>query len=472
MQHCSRAGHSSLRIMPQLITSISGIRGIPGVSLDPETISAFSAAYATLCKPGQIVLGTDGRPSGRAIKDIVRGVLVMSGRDVIDLGVVPTPTVQLRTEHSEAAGGIAITASHNPSEWNGLKFLNSAGVFLDLIQFQQLLKAKESATKSFVVYEKFGQVCKQTDALHHHIEAVLAFPGFDLDAIKKRKFTVVVDAVNASGSRIVPEFLQELGCTVIRLHCDGTGLFPHTPEPLPQNLTGLAKAVVMHSADMGIAVDPDADRLVLYTEKGEPFGEEYTITAAVDSYLSASGKSGHTVVVNLSTTRAVDDVAVGYGAEVLRSAVGEINVVEKMKISSAIIGGEGSGGVILPAIHYGRDSLIGIALVLDILARRRDSVSSYRKSLPNYFIRKFKYSTVGIDVDVALKSVLSEFSAAKQNVDDGVRIDLDEGWVQLRKSNTEPIIRVIAEASTDEKALILAKNVAAIAFGIGATALP
>jgi phosphomannomutase len=398
--------------------------------------------------------------------DVARAALQFSGVDVLDLGMVPTPTVQLHTEHSAARGGIAITASHNPAEWNGLKFLGSGGVFLDAGENAALFALADAGGIPAAAWDAMGRAEEVPDAIDAHIARVLDIPFLDLEAIRVRGFRVAVDAVNASGSVAVPRLLARLGCAVIPVACDGSGRFPHTPEPLPENLVSLGEAVRRENADLGIAVDPDADRLVLFTERGDPFGEEYSITTAVHSVLS-SGYGGEVpaVAVNLSTTRAVDDVAARYGARVFRSPVGEINVVNTMRARSAVVGGEGSGGIILPSVHAGRDSLVGIALVLHALARHDGTASSYRATLPEYVIRKFKYSTAGLDTAAVLGAAREAFAAERINSDDGVRIDFAEGWVHLRSSNTEPIMRVIAEAVTAGQAAEFASAVAARVFG-------
>ena len=458
--------------MKNLIRSISGIRGVVGAALIPETVIPHASAFAKWCDGGPIVLGFDGRPHGRLFADLVRATLQSSGADVLDLGMVPTPTVQLHTEHSAARGGIAITASHNPAEWNGLKFLTAEGVFLDAEQNTELFSLADAGSRRETSWKTLGRAETVSDAVDAHIERVLGIPFVDLPAIRARQLSVAVDSVNASGSVAVPMLLERMGCEVIRIACDGSGVFPHMPEPLPENLVSLGEAVRSYGADLGIAVDPDADRIVLFNELGQPFGEEYSITTAVYAVLSALGEGTEArVAVNLSTTRAVDDVAAMFGAEVLRSPVGEINVVRRMKQHDAVVGGEGSGGVILPSVHAGRDSLVGAALVLHALARHGETASSFRGMLPDYVIRKFRYSTEGLDTSAVLARAADRFHGERINTDDGVRIDFEEGWVHLRSSNTEPIMRVIAEAKDADAAGRLAAQVAAEAFGADTIAL-
>jgi phosphomannomutase len=408
------------------------------------------------------VVGRDGRPSGEWIEHLVTGTLSACGAQVRPIGMAPTPTVQLATEKSDAVGGISITASHNPSEWNGLKFLNREGIFLDADECEEFFQIVDSDDRLWPGWSGAGVVMAAEDALQAHIDAALDLPFVSVDDLEDRAFTVVVDAVNASGSWIVPRLLEHCGCSVVRLHCEGDGNFPHTPEPVPQNLGELCDAVITHHADLGIAVDPDADRLVLIDETGQPIGEEYTITQAV-AFMLGWEKQRHpeaqqTVVVNLSTTRAVDDVAARYGARVLRTPVGEINVARSMKANGALIGGEGSGGVILSQLHYGRDSLAGIVITLQHLLEHGHTLSSLRGDLPEYRIVKRKAAlAANADVPAMLKAIAAqEGSDARVTTDDGLKLDYENSWVHLRASNTEPIIRVIAEAPTEADAETLA----------------
>jgi len=398
--------------------------------------------------------------------DMLRSTLRLCGANVIDLGMVPTPTVQLEVEHWSARGGIVVTASHNPAEWNGLKFLNSDGVFLDADEHAEFHRLVEENDAKWVDHAALGTRRVVSDALKRHVERVLATAPIDISSIRAHNFHVVVDAVNASGSEIVPALLREMGCTVVPLACDGSGMFPHPPEPLPIHLAMLGEAVRKHSADLGIAVDPDADRLVLYDERGLPFGEEYTIVSAVQSVLiSMPDASEAQVVVNLSTTRAVDELCARFGAIVSRAPVGEINVVKAMQETGAVVGGEGSGGVILPAVHAGRDALVGIALVLHALARHGGTASLFRAGMPEWVIRKSAYAILGLDASEILERVASEYASARIDVRDGVRLDLEYGWAHLRVSNTEPLLRIIAEARTEEEADALLARVANAALG-------
>lgn len=449
--------------MSQLIASISGLRGVVGNGLDPAVVERYVQAFAMWSPPGPLVVGYDGRPSGIALMRLVSANLMLAGREVLEIGCVPTPTVQVMVETWKAAGGVVITASHNPAQWNGLKFLNSRGVFLDPEEIQTFFALVDQGASRLVAWTELGSIRERKEALDLHRELVLSMPGIDIAAIRARRFKIAVDAVNASGSQVVPRLLEDLGCTVIPVACDGSGLFPHTPEPLPENLLSLGEAVKRHGADAGFAIDPDADRLVLFTEKGEPFGEEYSITAATDAVLSMGELPGATVVVNLSTTRSVEDVAARHGARVERSAVGEINVVKLMQRVGAVIGGEGSGGIIHPSVHYGRDSLVGVALVLHAWARHGGTLSEYRSSLPNYEMRKVRY-TLNKDLDPAtvVTRILEGAGDARISTVDGVRLDYPEGWVHVRKSNTEPILRAIAEAGSEQEIQNLLNRIVAL----------
>ncbi len=441
------------------MVSISGVRGMVGSGLTPLEIVRFTSAFAEFCGCGQIMIGRDTRIHSNFIAQIVSGTLLAMGCDVIDVGVCPTPTLQLAVEHSNSKGGIMITASHNPAEWNGLKFISEEGIFLTPDQHKKFV---ELAQKNFFKYSNWdsvGRYREDRSFIDKHIEMVLGLDFINVDKIRKKKFKVALDCINGAGSEIVPKLLESLGCEVIKLNCDGSGIFTHEPEPLPENLTQLCDLVKEVKADLGIAVDPDADRLVLVTEKGEPFGEEYTIVQAVKLVLEKKKNlKEKNVVVNLSTTRAVDEVAKTYGAKVYRAPVGEINVVKKMKEVEAIIGGEGSGGVILPEVHYGRDSLVGIVLILQNLADFDGKISDFKKTLPEFEIFKTKVDISNVNPDEVIEKAKLIFNDARINTEDGVRIDIDEGWLHIRKSNTEPILRIIAEAKTKAKAQELAHN--------------
>jgi phosphomannomutase len=431
-------------------------------------ISGYVSAYSAMLPRGPVVVGRDGRRSGNWIEKIAVGTLLSLGREVRVIGMAPTPTVQLMTEKSDAAGGISITASHNPGEWNGLKFLNAEGVFLGDEENAELFSKVDNEQYSYPAElpNHINEIIIN-DADLSHINSVLglSFLGEGkVSDLLERKLRFVVDAVNASGSRFVPKLLEMLGTECIELYCDGSGVFPHTPEPLESNLADLMESVKENKADAGIAVDPDADRLVLIDEKGRAIGEEKTIALATKAVLSAMQQrgedtSGSVITVNLSTSRMVDDIAAEYGARVERSPVGEINVVKKMKENASVIGGEGSGGVILPECHYGRDSLVGIALIASLLAGGK-TLSELSSEIKDYHIIKEKQAFDG-DISELVGKIKDsgEYDNAKADTSDGIRIDFDNSWVQLRASNTEPIIRIIAEAPIEEESKKLIDNI-------------
>jgi len=441
------------------MVSISGIRGIVGDTLTPEVIVRYASAFGEYCKrkhPGapEVVLGRDGRITGKIIANIVASTLLSTGVRVRALGICPTPTVALAVEKGGAAGGISVTASHNPIQWNGMKFISSTGLFLDAEENSELWAIAKGNSIPYAPWNSIGTHVADDSWIGKHIDAVIASGFIDVGLVKHRQLKVVVDCVNTAGGAFIPSFLRSLGCAVIELHCDVSGIFAHTPEPLPENLTELAARVKKEKADIGIAVDPDVDRLVLITETGEPLGEEYTIALAVQFVLeraSRSGTSNHSVVINLSTTRAVEDIAKTFGAKTYRTPVGEINVAKKMREVGAIIGGEGSGGVILPAVHTGRDAIVGIALILQMLAEFKGSLSELKATLPQYSIAKGKIEIRNGSTERVIERMKSE-TKGRISTADGVRIDYDDYWIHLRKSNTEPIVRIIAEAATLTKA--------------------
>ncbi|MDX9789898.1 MAG: phosphoglucosamine mutase [Candidatus Kapabacteria bacterium] len=441
------------------IRSISGLRATLGDGLIPSVLADYAVAFSNIIPNKKVVIGRDGRPSGKWIENLISGALVAAGCQVRLLGIAPTPTVQLEAEHTDAGGGIAITASHNPGQWNGLKFINSNGVFLDAEENAALWDLIDNKMISIPYSTDFYDVIHDYDAVHRHIQRImkLSLIQNNVDQIRHRRFKVVVDAVNSSGSNAVPELLRLFGCEVIDLFCDGSGLFPHTPEPIPENLIDLAQTVKAVKADLGIAVDPDADRLVLIDENGLPIGEEKTIALATESVLSDSDKKGN-IVINLSTSSVTKLVADKYGFKTLRSPVGEINVVKLMKESNAIIGGEGSGGVIMPECHYGRDSLVGIALILNLLAGSNRTLSEASNQLPKMFMVKLKKNYTG-DLNKLFDDLASKYHREQITLSDGIRIDFDNYWVQLRASNTEPIVRVIAEANNSELAGQIANDI-------------
>jgi phosphomannomutase len=441
-----------------LISSVSGIRGTIGGkawdNLTPIDVVRFASSYGSWLLQNHekttVVVGRDARPSGPMIQSLVQHTLISLGIDVIDVGLSTTPTVELEVVRNKAQGGIILTASHNPKEWNALKLLNEKGEFLNAQEGEKINQISQNLSAiDFAAIDDLGSICTESDAIQHHIEAIRNLPLVDLKAIQAKGFKVVVDGVNSSGGIAVPQLLEALGAEVIPIHCEPNGDFPHNPEPLAHHLTDLSEAVVAHQADLGIAVDPDVDRLVFMDEKGTLFGEEYTLVACADYVLRTN--PGNTVS-NLSSTRALAEVTDQYGGNYVASAVGEAHVVELMKKTNAVIGGEGNGGVIYPDLHYGRDALVGIALFLSHLCHVDCSVSVLRSKYPNWLMRKDKVTlTPQHNVDALLDSIASAHAAFQVTTIDGVKIDFPDGWVHIRKSNTEPIIRIYAEAKTEKR---------------------
>lgn len=451
-----------------LIKSISGIRGTiggnPGDNLTPLDVVKFSAAYGTWVKkkkgPTKIILGRDARLSGEVVSALVSSTLQALGIDVIDLGLSTTPTVEMAVPAEKAAGGIILTASHNPAQWNALKLLNEKGEFISGKDGEEVLKLAEEEAFDFAQVTKLGRYQKKEGYIEKHIEEILRLPLVDATAIRNRGFKVVVDAVNSTGGIAVPMLLKALGVTVKELYCEPTGHFPHNPEPLPEHLTDISREIVKGKYDLGIVVDPDVDRLALVCEDGSPFGEEYTLVAVADYVLNAGKKKKGNTVSNLSSTRALQDVTEKAGGQYFASAVGEVHVVTMMKENNAVIGGEGNGGIIYPDLHYGRDALVGIALFLTHLAKSNVTALRLRKQYPNYFISKNKIElTRDINVDKILDNVKKKYKKQPISTVDGVRIEFDKEWVHLRKSNTEPIIRIYAESDMETKAENLAKKI-------------
>ena len=441
-----------------LIKSISGIRGTiggqVGENLTPIDIVKFTIAYTRFiaskneAKRLKIVVGRDARISGEMVNDIIEGTLLGCGADVINVGLCTTPGTEMAVITHKADGGIIITASHNPKQWNALKLLNEKGEFLNDAEGKQVLALAEQEDFLFPDVDTIGKVISREDFNPTHIEQVLALKLIDAEKVKARKFKVVVDAVNSIGGVVIPALLEKLGCEVIKLNCDPTGHFAHNPEPLPQNLTEISEVIVREGADLGVVVDPDVDRLALVNEDGTMFGEEYTLVAVADYILSQT--KGNTCS-NLSSSRALSDVTKAHGGEYAASAVGEVNVVTKMKEVGAVIGGEGNGGVIYPELHYGRDALVGVGLFLTYLAELNIPMTELRKRYPAYFASKNKIElTPAIDVDKVLATVKERYAHERVNDIDGVKIDFAEHWVHLRKSNTEPIIRIYVEAKSQE----------------------
>lgn len=445
------------------IRSISGLRATLGDDLTPTVVASYATAFASILPAGPIVVGRDGRPSGIWMQDVVIGALRACGRTVRCIDLATTPTVQLFTEHSDAVGGIAITASHNPAPWNGLKFLDAGGVFLDADGNADLWRAVDARVAPLSSEQQSGSVEWIQDTAARHVEHVLALPAVNA-APRANGERVVVDAVNCSGSVVIPALLEALGYTPVRLYADGSGVFPHAPEPLTENLTDLGRAVVEHGAAFGVAIDPDGDRLVLFDERGEPIGEERTVALATQAALTLGDKGP--VVVNYSTTRLVDDIAASHGCATFRAPVGEINVVRRMQREHAVIGGEGSGGVIYPACHAGRDSVVGVGLISAYLRHRACSLGQACAEFPHYAMIKTK---VVLDdrerLAQDLARVATSVEGATISTDDGVHCAWSDRWVHVRGSNTEPIMRIIAEAPTHAEAEELITMIATLING-------
>lgn len=450
-----------------LIKSISGIRGTiggrPGDNLTPVDAVKFAAAYGSWLKESRpqsaykVVIGRDARISGPMIQQLVVNTLIGLGIDVLDLGLSTTPTVEIAVPLEKADGGIILTASHNPKQWNALKLLNDKGEFLDGKEGSKILQIAEKEEFTFADVDQLGKLSSHGGYIDLHIEQVLKLNLVDADTIRAKKFKVVVDGVNSSGGIAIPKLLKALGVEVVELYCDPNGHFPHNPEPLKEHLGDICKLVVKEGADLGIVVDPDVDRLAFITEEGEMFGEEYTLVACADYVLS---KTPGNTVSNLSSSRALKDVTIKYGGTYEASAVGEVNVVAKMKEVNAVIGGEGNGGIIYPESHYGRDSLVGTALFLMLLSEFGEPVSALKASYPAYFMSKKKIQlTPDLDVDLILRSMAAQYENENVSTIDGVKVDFENSWVHLRKSNTEPIIRIYTEAPTQEEADTLADRI-------------
>ena len=443
-----------------LIKSISGIRGTigdkVGEDLTPQDIILYTSSFAMWIKgnsnkqTNKIVVGRDARISGEMVQGHVINTLTSLGFDVVSLNLSTTPTVEIAVPIENADGGIIITASHNPKNWNALKLLNSKGEFISSSDGQEVLKIAENFNFDSNEKHIIGEVVEKDNYIDHHIEKILKLDLIDIDSIKKKNFKIVVDAVNSTGGIAVPKLLEKLNVNVIKLYCDPTGDFPHNPEPLKENLSDLSELVIKENADLGIIVDPDVDRLAFVCENGDVFGEEYTLVACSDYVLSI--KPGPTVS-NLSSTRALKDITQTYNCEYHSSAVGEVNVVEMMKKTRAIIGGEGNGGIILPDIHYGRDALVGIALFLSHLSRTNVNCSQLRNKYPNYYMsKKKKEISSNFDYNKMINFFKNKYSSENINLSDGLKVDFSDSWVQLRKSNTEPIIRIYSEAKNQQAA--------------------
>ncbi len=432
-----------------LMAGISGVRGVVGESLTPDVLIKYSSAFGNLCKSGKVILGRDSRVSGEMVRSAVISGLLSTGCEVIDLGICATPTVEIAVEELKAKGGIIITASHNPIQWNALKFVGADGIFLSEKEGRKLSDLVRNNRIDYKRWDKLGKIAFDHSWNKKHINKILRLSYINLQKIRKRKFRVALDCCNGAGGVISPHLLKTLGCQVIELNCKVDGNFAHDPEPIPRNLVALSQAVKKNKADLGFANDPDVDRLAIVSEKGTPLGEEATLALATKFILSQ--KPNSLVVANISTSRMIDDIAKEFSSKVYRTKVGEAHVARRLKRIKGIIGGEGNGGVILPRLHYGRDALVGMALILQYLIESKKSISQLSSELPQYFMIK-KKAKLTRNFEKNLAKLKRKYSRGKVNTLDGVRIDLENCWLHIRKSNTEPLVRVIAEAKSEKEA--------------------
>ena len=443
--------------MKPLMVSISGVRGIVGQTLTPQVLVDYASAFGLLCRGCRVVVGRDSRVSGEMARHAVLSGLLAAGCPVIDLDLVPTPTVQLAVEDLHAAGGIVITASHNPQQWNALKFIGPGGMFLGPKQSARLWRLAGSKKRAWADWDRLGSVTVDDGAVKRHIDRILALTDVKAQSLRRRKFRVVVDTVNGAGGLIVPQLLKKLGCQVTGINLKPTGRFAHTPEPLPEHLEQLGQAVRKAKADIGFAVDPDVDRLAVVDEKGRPLGEESTLALTVQFVLKR--RTGR-VVINMSTSRMIEEIARRHKARVVRTPVGEIHVARRMKSSRAVIGGEGNGGVILPEVHLGRDAPVGMALILQHLLECGGTTGQMAAGLPQYAMIKRKLKVPREKMDLVERKMAAQFKKHRINRVDGLRVDFDDAWLHLRRSNTEPIVRIYTEARTRREALALYRQTA------------
>jgi phosphomannomutase len=438
-----------------LMASVSGIRGVVGKSLTPELIAKYSAGFGRFCKSvyphdrPKMVLGRDSRTSGEMCRLAVLSGLLATGCEIIDIGICPTPTAQIAVEKLKAQGGIVITASHNPMQWNGLKFIRPDGTFLVEREAKKLFDLVKNNKIVYQPWMELGRIRSDHSWIQKHIEEILKLKYLDINKIKRKKLKVVLDCCNGAGGVISPDLLKALGCQVIELFCDPNGNFAHNPEPLPENLVSLCQAVKKNKADIGFANDPDVDRLAIVSDLGTPLGEEATLALATKFIVSKKPKSK--VVTNVSTSRMIDDIAQEFGSKVYRTKVGEAHVVRRLKAVKGVIGGEGNGGVILPELHYGRDALVGMALILEYLTESEKTITELASDLPRYFMIK-KRGELTKDFERTLTRLKTKHPKGKANLSDGVRIDFEDSWIHIRKSNTEPIFRIIVEAKSQKRA--------------------
>lgn len=440
--------------MNSLIISVSGVRGIVGESLTPEALTRFGAAFGTYIKSGKVAIGRDTRVSGEMVKHSVLGGLLSTGCEIIDIGISATPSCQLMVEELKADGGIVISASHNPIEWNALKFFKRGGLYLNIRQAKEFLDIYYRGNFKKVRWNEIKEVKRDDSAISRHIKRVLGV--IDVDGIRKKRFKVALDCCNGAGSVITPLLLEELNCEIVKIHCNPDGLFPHNPEPIFINLGELSKVVRERKVDIGFAQDADADRMAIISEKGDILGEEYSLALVTDHILSSNPRGK--VVCNLSTSRLIDDIGRHYRANVIRTKVGEVNVAETMKREHAVIGGEGNGGIIDPRVHYCRDSFIGMGLILEYMAKKEKKISSLAKALPAYHIVKMKIDCPQEKSSAAVQAIKKVFSRERLDLREGIKIDWPDAWVHIRPSGTEPVIRVIAEAKSLPRAKAICRK--------------
>ncbi|MCX5801129.1 MAG: phosphoglucosamine mutase [Candidatus Eisenbacteria bacterium] len=438
---------------------VSGVRGVVGKSFTPELVSRFASAFSTLVRRGRVVVGRDSRPSGEMLKHAVMSGLVAGGSDVVDVGICATPTIQMAVEELGAAGGIAVTASHNPEEWNALKFVSSSGIFLNDAQGAELLKLYKKRLINYAGHRELGHVSKDNEASARHVSKILALDLIDAARIAERRFRVAIDCCNGAGCEGVKRLVEALGCEVHEIHSEPTGIFPRGAEPLGENLSDLAGKVSREGVDAGFAFDPDADRMSLVSEEGNPLGEERTVCLSTAFVL---GKCKGPVCTNVSTTAALEDITRSHGCKLYRSKVGEAHVVEKMKKTGSIVGGEGNGGAILPALHYGRDGLLAAALTLQFMAESGKKLSELDRSFPRYQMVKKKIDAVGIAGEAIKEILLNRFKDGSISYVDGIRISWPGKWLHVRKSRTEPVVRVIVESSSADDSASLAEEISTL----------
>ncbi len=447
-----------------LMRSVSGVRGIIGKTFTPEIVVKYVSIFTKILKGKKIAIGYDGRNSGKSFIEIVKSTLLLCGSEVFDIGISPTPTILFAVKNFSLDGGISLTASHNPIEWNGLKFISNRGMFLNKDEIEFFFNEVEKNNSYYSSWDNLGKIIDAKYFLEEHLKKILSLSFLEIEKIKVKKYKIVVDCINSSGNLIIPKLLQELGCEVIQINSQIGENFSHSPEPVPENLFELSQVVKKEKANIGFAIDPDSDRVAIIMENGFPFSEEYTVVACAKTVLRKVSPQQN-VVVNLSTTQAIEDISNEFNANVFRTPVGEINVSQKMKEINSIVGGEGSGGIILPQLHFGRDGSLGVALFLQLLTEENCSVSELKEKFPKYFMKKAKFEIGNLNFENVKQKILEIFkNNSKINTEDGIRISFGTKWIHIRKSNTEPILRIIAESSFEDETFELIKQFQKIIF--------